>query len=244
MSNDFAQLDPAPMASANTRWYYIGFLVSSLVVTLVYCWYVRPDLRFWDGMVTHGDPGRRTVALTFDDGPHPLWAPLLADTLERHGAHGTFMLVGMEAQRYPELTARLVRGGHQLANHSMTHPYPNLTAFNNTRIAKEVQDGNRVLERFTGQLIYDFRPPGGGINNGVLEEVKRQGMRIAWWSASAADAESPSPGGTYYRLQMSLRPGAVELMHERDNTVLTLEHFLTNDHRNFKYETFTEVTGR
>src|SRR5262245_56809812 len=62
------------------------------------------------------------IALTFDDGPHPEETPRVLEILERHGARGTFFMVGKSARRYPEVVARAAEGGHALANHSWDHP--------------------------------------------------------------------------------------------------------------------------
>ena len=92
-----------------------GWVATSLLLLLAYQQCVRPQLRLWPGVVAHGNPAYNNVALTFDDGPYPLVTPLLDDTLTHYGAHGTFFLVGADAERYPELVARLVRHGHNPA---------------------------------------------------------------------------------------------------------------------------------
>jgi peptidoglycan/xylan/chitin deacetylase (PgdA/CDA1 family) len=65
-----------------------------------------------------------TVALTIDDGPHPTWTPKVLDLLAGNGVHATFSLIGTQAQAYPKLVRRIVRAGHGVCNHSMTHPQP------------------------------------------------------------------------------------------------------------------------
>jgi len=222
-------------------WCSVVWLCSCFVLVLLYCHIVHPALRFWNGIITHGDPKIPTVAFTFDDGPSPLWAPLLADTLERHGARGTFFLVGFQAEVYPEISKRLIRAGHEVENHSLTHPYPNLTALPETGIRQEIAISSKILRQLTGAPIRAFRPPGGGLNDTVLAEVKREGMHIGWWSANTADATSPSPEGIIALLHKSLRPGAVVLMHERANSVAALERFLDNDRGAYRYETFLNV---
>ncbi|HEY3418709.1 MAG TPA: polysaccharide deacetylase family protein, partial [Armatimonadota bacterium] len=219
-----------------------GWLITSLLVALLYVAIIHPDLRLWRGVDTHGNTHRRAVALTFDDGPDPLWAPLIADTLERHGARGTFFLVGVDAQRYPEIAARLARGGHQVGNHSMTHPYPNLTAFPPKQISWEILNAAKLLQQFTRQQIVDFRPPGGGVNDALLRTAKAHGMRVAWWSQNAGDWSSPTPELITSRLQRTLRPGSVMLLHEREHTVAALENYLAGGvNTGYTYITFTEM---
>lgn len=203
-----------------------GWLASCLLLILLYAAAVRPDLRLWDGIWTHGPVDRQAVALTFDDGPHPLWAPLLADSLERHGAKGTFYLVGFEAQRYPEITARLVRAGHQIGNHSLSHPYPNLTVLPPARVAYEIRTANKILIQFTRQPIRTFRPPGGGLDDDIITVLKADHLRLAWWSENVGDWSSPTPAMTEERFRTTLRPGLVALMHERANTISALEQIL------------------
>ena len=205
-----------------------GWAATGLLVSAAYFLIMRPDLRLWNGTRTHGNPARRAVALSFDDGPHPLWAPLLADTLHRHGAHGTFFLVGFEAQRYPEITTRLVRDGHQVGNHSLSHPYPNLTVMPKKQIAYEITTADHILRQLTGQPIGDFRPPGGGVNDAIVATLKAHHLHMAWWSANVGDWSSPTSAVTVDRLNTALRPGVIVLMHQRGNSVAALETFLAD----------------
>ncbi len=220
----------------------LGWLLCAAATVAAYVGWVHPSLRLWRGVLTHGNPAHTAMALTFDDGPHPLWAPLLADTLEAHGAHGTFFLVGMEAQRYPAITARLLRGGHQIASHSMTHPYPNLTALPAAAVRREVVQADATLSALTHvKHIALFRPPGGGINTAVLQAVRAERERIGWWSISTADAGMPPPAYIVSRLRSGTRPGAVALLHERGNTVAGLDTFLRDPPRGYAFVTFDEV---
>jgi peptidoglycan/xylan/chitin deacetylase (PgdA/CDA1 family) len=196
-----------------------------VLVALAYWGTMRPDLLLWPGKQTHGHTTAAVAALTFDDGPHPLWTPLLADTLERHGARGTFFLVGAEAMRYPELVVRLARAGHQVASHSYSHPYPNLTRRSRAEINAEIQQSLKVLRQLTDQPVYDFRPPGGALDQTMIDALRAHDLRVAMWSYNTADWSSPAPGVTAARMQAHLRPGVVMLLHQRENTVPALEDF-------------------
>jgi peptidoglycan/xylan/chitin deacetylase (PgdA/CDA1 family) len=232
----------APLGVRRRVGWGLLWLIGCVGLTLAYWHAVRPDLRYWPGMRTHGDPARNAVALTFDDGPHPLWTPLLADTLTRAGAKGTFFLVGVEAQKYPELVARLRRAGHEVASHSHTHPYPNLTAYPPDRIAAEIRQSRALLAQLTRDAVPLFRPPGGGVNDAVLAALRDEGMTLAWWSANCADAASPPPAETVARLRAGLRPGAILLLHARGATCAALAHYLaTPEARRYTFESFSAV---
>lgn len=219
-----------------------GWAVSALLVIFGYRQVLRTDLRFWTGIVTHGNPARREIALTFDDGPHPLWTPLEADSLRRHGARGTFMLVGEQATYYPEITARLIRDGHEVENHSLSHPYPNLTVFPAKDIRKEICESATILHAVTGQPTLFFRPPGGGVNDDLLRVLETERTRMAWWSANMGDWRSPPPEETQQILHASLRPGLIVLMHCRGNTVAALEEFLAGSGReDYTYTTLSSL---
>jgi peptidoglycan/xylan/chitin deacetylase (PgdA/CDA1 family) len=150
--------------------------------------------------------------------------------------------VGIEAQRYPEITARLVRAGHQVASHSLTHPYPNLTALPKQQIAQEIQSSVRVLSTLTGEPIRDFRAPGGGVNDAMIEVLKANHLRMAWWSTNIGDWNSPTPEVIATRLHRSLRPGLVVLMHQRENSVSALDCFLADGQQGgYTYTTFSSL---
>src|ERR1700752_2678322 len=64
----------------------------------------------------------KSIALTFDDGPDPKWTPAILDILKRHNIKATFFLIGQNAVDNPDLVRRIFREGHEIGNHSFTHP--------------------------------------------------------------------------------------------------------------------------
>ncbi len=100
-------------------------------------------------------PGK--VALTFDDGPDPVWTPRILDLLKQRGLHATFFLIGENAQAHPELVKRLLAEGHMIGNHTYTHP--DLTQVSPLREQLELNATARLLEWITGAHPLLFRPP-------------------------------------------------------------------------------------
>src|SRR2546425_6226480 len=100
---------------------------------------------------------KNAVALTFDDGPDPTWTPLILDTLASRGAKATFFIIGENAELHPELLRRELRDGHEIGNHTFTHP--NL-AFVGPRLTRyELSATERLIEAVLNRRTALFRPP-------------------------------------------------------------------------------------
>ncbi len=100
---------------------------------------------------------RRLVALTFDDGPDPVWTPRLLDILKREGAPATFFVTGTNALGQGDLLRRIVAEGSELGNHSTTHP--DLGRRSENMVALELNATQRLVEAYTGRAMRLFRPP-------------------------------------------------------------------------------------
>ncbi len=100
---------------------------------------------------------KRAVALTFDDGPDPVWTPRILDTLRAHEAKATFFIIGENAEVHPELVRRELREGHEIGNHTFTHPNLALVSARATRY--ELNATERLIEAITNRRTALFRPP-------------------------------------------------------------------------------------
>ena len=99
----------------------------------------------------------KEVVLTFDDGPDPLYTPRILDILKREGVHATFFIVGKHAEENPGIVARMWDEGHEIGNHTYTHP--NLALMSDQRTLLEINLTQRVIEAITGHSTTLFRPP-------------------------------------------------------------------------------------
>jgi cellulose synthase/poly-beta-1,6-N-acetylglucosamine synthase-like glycosyltransferase/peptidoglycan/xylan/chitin deacetylase (PgdA/CDA1 family)/spore germination protein YaaH len=97
------------------------------------------------------------VAISFDDGPDPRWTPRILDILKQKGAHATFMLIGDEAQQNIGLMQRIVREGHEIGNHTYTHP--DISEISPRQLDLEVDLTERLFESKLGVQSLYFRPP-------------------------------------------------------------------------------------
>ncbi len=97
------------------------------------------------------------LALTFDDGPDDRWTDMILDSLAELGVPGTFFLVGQNVEKYPDVVRRIVEGGHEVGNHTFTHP--NMAVTRRRRAILELNATQRVLEAVTGRSTTLFRIP-------------------------------------------------------------------------------------
>ncbi|MEN3333035.1 MAG: peptidoglycan-N-acetylglucosamine deacetylase [Blastocatellia bacterium] len=99
----------------------------------------------------------RKLALTFDDGPDPEWTPRILDALKQANAPATFFVIGLNTEQYPGLIRREVAEGHELGNHTFTHP--NIANISNAQFGFELSATRVLMESIVGRRTYLFRPP-------------------------------------------------------------------------------------
>jgi peptidoglycan/xylan/chitin deacetylase (PgdA/CDA1 family) len=169
-------------------------------------------LGYRGGAIYHGDPRWPYAALTFDDAPHPLFAPLLLDTLKRLGLKATFFVIGRNAEAYPYFVRDMVAQGHELGNH--TYHHLRLPALPEEAIREEIEACNQVLLRLTGQTPRYFRPPGGRYSPAVLRIASELGLTTVFWTDDPGDYADLPLGVLEARLSAHLRPGGIVLLHD------------------------------
>jgi len=97
------------------------------------------------------------LAITFDDGPDPQWTPKILDVLKREQVPGTFFLIGIQAEKFPSLTQRIYREGHEIGNHTFTHP--DISSIGNTYMRVELNLTEQLFASRLGIRTMLFRPP-------------------------------------------------------------------------------------
>ncbi len=135
---------------------------------------------FWSGPVKS-----RKIALTFDDGPNPKTTFLLLETLEGKEVVATFFLIGENAEVYPELVKEIKRRGHEIGNHSYSHP--NMSRSEPLKVIKEIRKTQRILEEITGDVPTLFRPPYGTMMLEDLVVLPRFGLKLILWTVDSKD---------------------------------------------------------
>ncbi|MEU6083875.1 polysaccharide deacetylase family protein [Streptomyces sp. NPDC047108] len=127
----------------------------------------------------------KCIALTFDAGPAPA-TPRLLDTLAKERVPATFFLLGKRhIEKYPELVRRIADEGHEVANHTWSHP--RLTDVSEDRIREELDRPQRAIEKITGERPRLMRPPQGRTDETVSKISKELGLAQVLWSVTAKD---------------------------------------------------------
>ncbi len=152
-----------------------------------------------------------TVALTFDDGPHPVWTPVVLDVLAAHGVKATFFVLGPKVEAYPDIARRIVAEGHSLQNHGYGHI--DLTGASSGRIAWHVARGSEAIIAATGAVPTCFRPPYGKTNGRISRIAADHGMRIARWNVDSEDYWRQSSANLIEQAS-EWEDGSVVVMHD------------------------------
>ncbi len=153
---------------------------------------------------------KKMVALTFDDGPNTYTPIVLAD-LQRFNARATFFVVGKKCQENPDMLKDILAQGHELANHTYTHP--NLTKLDMTGVISEILRNRRAIQEITGVNTYLARPPGGQIDAAVVRQLRKLDYNIVYWDINAGDFKKFPPGEQTAKILSRVENGSIILLH-------------------------------
>lgn len=172
--------------------------------------------------------GGRTLALTFDDGPHPEHTPRLLDVLARHHVRAVFCLWGEHARENPDIVRRIAAEGHILCNHSMRHD--DVSSWQPERVRADLLEAEvAIREAVPHADIPYFRAPYGAWGHSP-EVAAGLGMQPLGWRLDIQDWEPPGTDELVRRLKEGLTPGAVVLLHDgggdRSQTVAAVDRII------------------
>ena len=132
----------------------------------------------------------KLIALTFDDGPYPIYTPMLLDVLHDLKVPATFFLIGQDARQWPELTKRIESMGNEVADHTLTHP--NLDQETSDQVRQEILEGGDVLYSLTHDPSTRtlMRPPHGRYTERTLRVAQSLGYSVVLWTDDGGDWRS------------------------------------------------------
>ena len=154
----------------------------------------------------------KVVALSFDAAWGADFTADILDTLARHDIKVTFFLVGFWVEKYPEVAKLISDAGHEIGNHSSTHPHmPTLTV---EQIQFELSRTHDLIREATGQEPSLFRPPFGEYSNRVIETLAAMNYQTIQWSVDSLDwRENMTRDDILKRVTSRIHPGAIVLFH-------------------------------
>ena len=177
---------------------------------LILCPTLVANCQWWGRVVTHFETSGQEVWLTIDDGPDPVHTPRMLQILLRFEAKATFFVIGERAAKYPAEMESIRAAGHEIANHTASHPSKTFWCFPPSRIAAEI-DGCRVATPY-------FRAPAGLKNFFIHPALERRRMELVGWTVRGLDTVSTDAEAVAARVLRGVKPGAIVLLHEGHRT--------------------------
>ncbi|MEU5402890.1 polysaccharide deacetylase family protein [Streptomyces sp. NPDC005963] len=173
---------------------------------------IEADLTRSGRCFRHGPRDRQEIALTFDDGPDPVFTRQVLEILDRYGVRATFFCVGQHVNALPDEVRRITEAGHSLGNHTWSHPFlPDLT---HTQFRLQIERTSEAFERSVDQVPTLFRPPYGARTPEALGELMADGPALALWDVDSWDWARPGPEKIATTVLDHAQPGSMILMHD------------------------------
>ncbi len=164
---------------------------------------------YWRGRID-----TNAVALTFDDGPSPDTEGIL-DVLAEHHLSATFFMVGREVESFPGIAQRVLAEGHEVGNHSYSHPLYLFQRGSKTRY--QVKRAQAVIADAIGVRPTLARPPFGVRTPAYFGATRALGLRTVQWDVAGFDWKRRSPSQIADNVLRKVRPGSIILLHDGDS---------------------------
>ncbi len=155
---------------------------------------------------------KRMIALTFDDGPHGKYTDEILDILGEYGIKATFFVVGVCAEKYPQIIAREIAEGHEIGNHTYSHIHIN--GASDRVIAGEIDKTEQLIFESSGYSTTLFRPPEGVCNDTVRSVAKNMNYSLVLWTVDTRDWIPSSKESIINTVMNEVDGGEIILMHD------------------------------
>jgi peptidoglycan/xylan/chitin deacetylase (PgdA/CDA1 family) len=193
----------------------------------------------------------KVVALTFDDGPSPLWTPKILDELKKADIKATFFMLGEHVAKYPEIARQVAQEGHEIGNHTYDHHV--LLYYTLKELEKEIKDTERIIQKVTGKTTRYFRPPKAWLTAQEKKKIEELGYKVILWSLNSKDWVTFDDKYIVKYILRNIRPGDILLFHDsggvfgteggdRHETVKTIPLLVEKMHKiGYKFVTVSEL---
>jgi peptidoglycan/xylan/chitin deacetylase (PgdA/CDA1 family) len=182
------------------------------------------------------------IAMTFDDGPSATLTPKLLDLLAARHIKVTFFVIGENVAEHPEIVARAAREGHEIGNHSWSHP--NFAKMSQEGVRSQLQRTDDAIKNATGKRPTLMRPPYGSLTEREKHWIHDEfGYQVILWDVDPYDWKRPGPAVVRNRILKETRPGSIVLSHDiHPGTIEAMPSTLDAlEAKGFKFVTVSEL---
>jgi len=157
------------------------------------------------------------IYLTFDDGPDAVHTELILDILQQKNIKATFFCLGERIETHPEIIYRILREGHQIANHSYDHR--DLISLSNDELLEDINRTENLIIEHTGRSFKLLRPPKGLITTAQKKFLRTQGYSIIMWDINPRDYDEDNDYmDLFFNILKEIQPGDnIILLHDSDH---------------------------
>lgn len=165
----------------------------------------------------------------------------ILQTLEKHKVHITFFMVGEWVDKYGDSVKKIDEKGHEIANHSNTHPHVNKLSLEKN--IAEIEENSKKIEKITGKKTTLYRGPYGEYNDTVIQAAEAQNHKTIQWNIDTLDYSGLTGSEMWKRIENKLEKGSIILMHNgTKHTADSLDSILTNiEKRGYKIVTVSDL---
>jgi peptidoglycan/xylan/chitin deacetylase (PgdA/CDA1 family) len=188
---------------------FILFLVLGVVL---FCVFFDEAVLVRKGTIFHYPHNDKVVALTFDDGPSPIWTPKILDELKKANIKATFFMLGEHVAKYPEVARRVAEEGHEIGNHTYDHHV--LLYYKLEELEKEIKDAERIIQKVTGKTTRYFRPPKAWLTAQEKKKISELGYKVILWSLNSKDWVTFDDKYIVKYIVRHIKPGDIILFHD------------------------------
>ncbi len=162
-----------------------------------------------------GKPAEHAVALTFDDGPSPLYTPKILTLLHQYQAHATFFVLGCHVEKYPDMIRAMLQEGHEVGNHSFSHL--RLTTCDQPGRERELEKTALDLELLgCPQKNMLFRPPYSAVDDRLKSYLAHTNRRLVLWNIDSGDWQGLDMEAIIANVLNRVKNGAIIIFHDSD----------------------------
>ncbi len=164
-------------------------------------------------LVIYSHPNdKMEIALTFDDGPHPRYTPIILDILEEYGVKATFFMIGENVRYYTPAAEAVIRAGHEVGNHTDSHH--SLRPLDDTAMRREIEACEDAISSVAEYRPKFIRPPEGEMSDNMKELMADMDYRIILWDVDTKDWAHTPPAAIAQNVLDDIQAGDIILMHD------------------------------